>query len=273
MYWAGSASTSNRALICSRPERAEPTAKRPSTARLDAACRNRAPVTSRMPSSTTMSPSPRPHSTFQASISSPANAASMRGAASAPCIVPVIVPRPSTVRSPVGRPNAVMTAAMTRSLSCQSALTTSNGIRDRLPQAVLPRNVIAVRGVANQLGAMFTPSGSKVNRRSPPNGNRHGTRSGSNGCASWDHPARGSGRSPRGNSATPAGGATDISPRPYRSAKRPSGHARLSSPPSRPRGRAPATSRSSSNGSRAAARTRGANVAMPGSGTPSGFIA
>ena len=93
-------------------------------------------------------------------MSCPSKLASMRGDAKVPSMTPSSCPRPPTAISLVGAPNAVMNAAINRSLSCQSALVTRNGMRERPPYAVRPWNSISVYGVARRLGSISIPAGS-----------------------------------------------------------------------------------------------------------------
>ena len=51
---------------------------------------------------------------------------------------------------------------MRRSLSCQSALVTRNGMRESVPYAVLPSNSTSVVGVASWLLPMWIQPGSIV---------------------------------------------------------------------------------------------------------------
>ena len=81
------------------------------------------------PSSIATSPCHAPQSTSQIRSCSAANRPSTRGRPRSPSITPSNVPFPAIRTTRDGRPNAVNTPARIRSLSCQSLLTTWNGMR------------------------------------------------------------------------------------------------------------------------------------------------
>ncbi len=137
-----------------------------------------------------------------------------------------------------------MMPASTRSLSCQSALVTWNGIVDRSPYAVRPSKATNVVCVAMTEGAIVIHSGESLKCRSPPMGTspriRGSLLKGPHARCRAACAASIDGGIVRGSTATPAGGVTVRSPSPVRSTKRPSGQSSDVWPESSPATRMPA---------------------------------
>ena len=181
--------------------------------------------------------------TSQARIPSPVKCPSILGWRNARRITPSNSPLPPTATALVPAPKAVMIPASTRSLSCQSALVTWNGIADRSPYAVRPLKLTYVAGVASADGASVIHSGSRRKCRSPPIGTspriRGSALKGPHGRDRWSKPACADGDTVRASTATPAGGVATRSPSPRRSEKRPSGHSSRVRPDNAPARRMP----------------------------------
>src|SRR5258705_11348674 len=109
----------------------------------------------------TVEPFAAPQTTSNARMRSPTNIPSMRGREKLFSMTPSNVPYPLIGIALVGLPNAVIRPASRRSLSCQSALLTWNGMRVLSPYAVLPSNSTYVLGVAKRLEPLSTTSGPK----------------------------------------------------------------------------------------------------------------
>ena len=87
----------------------------------------------------------------------------MRGALNAPSNTPLNSPRPPTGTARAEPVTALMMAAITRSLSCQSPLVRWKGMRDsRPPQVVKPSKPMNVSADATSLGPAVIPSGVKA---------------------------------------------------------------------------------------------------------------